>query len=72
MQPVGDAVTAREWLRAVAELAISVAPASQQHGLAPREDMMCEPLVERLIDDVAANGSMIVGRAEIGPWSRTR
>jgi ubiquinone/menaquinone biosynthesis C-methylase UbiE len=68
---VGDAETAREWLRAVAELAITLAPSIQAHGIATPEDMDCDTLVERLIEDVAANRSVIVGRAEMGAWART-
>ena len=67
---IGDSETAREWLGAVAELAISLAPSIQAHGIATPEEMDCGTLVERVIDDVATNRSMIVGRAEIGAWTR--
>ena len=65
---VGDTATASEWLRAVAELAIVLAPVMEQHGVASLDEIGCDTLVDRLLEDVAANNSMIVGRAEIGAW----
>ena len=42
----------------------------EEKAVASLAEMGCETLVERVIEDVAANGSMIVGRAEIGAWVR--
>jgi ubiquinone/menaquinone biosynthesis C-methylase UbiE len=67
---VGDAATESEWLRAVAELTIVLAPAMEQQGVASLDEIGCDTLVGRMIEDVAANNSMIVGRAEIGAWVR--
>jgi hypothetical protein len=67
---IGNAVSAAEWLLAVAELVIVVAPTIEQQGIATLADIGCETLAERLVDDVSKHGSMIIGRAEIGAWTR--
>jgi SAM-dependent methyltransferase len=67
---IGDAVSAEDWLRAVAELIIVLAPAIEQHGLATRAEMEVETLAKRIIAEVAANSSTVVGRAEIGAWAQ--
>lgn len=65
---IGDAVSAEDWLRSVAELIIVLAPTIEQHGLATRAEMEVETLAERIIAEVAANNSIVIGRAEIGAW----
>jgi SAM-dependent methyltransferase len=69
---IGDAVSTAEWLRAVAELVIVLAPTIERQGIASLADIGCETLFERLIEDVAKHHSMIIGRAEIGAWARVR
>lgn len=67
---IGDAVSAEDWLRAVAELAIVLAPAMAQHGVATANEIRADTLADRIIREVADNNSTIVGRAEIGAWVR--
>ncbi len=67
---IGDAITAEEWLRAVAELTIVLAPTMEQQGVASLVTIGCDTLIDRVIQDVSANHSMVVGRAQIGAWSR--
>ena len=67
---IGDSVSAAEWLHAVAELAIVLAPAIEQQGVATAAEIGAETLADRIIQDVAGNRSTIVGRAEIGAWAR--
>jgi SAM-dependent methyltransferase len=67
---IGDAITAGDWLRAVAELTIVLAPTMEQQGVASLANIGCDTLVDRVIQDVSANHSIVVGRAEIGAWSR--
>jgi ubiquinone/menaquinone biosynthesis C-methylase UbiE len=67
---VGDAVTALDWLHAVADLISVIAPAVQQQGLATRAEIGVETLAARIAAEVAANSSIVVGRAEIGAWVR--
>jgi ubiquinone/menaquinone biosynthesis C-methylase UbiE len=63
---IGDAVSAEEWLRAVAELTIVLSPTMEKQGVASLAEIEGDTLAERVIQDVAERGSMIVGRAEIG------
>ena len=65
-----NAVSAAEWLRAVAELTIVLAPTIERLGIASAEDIGCETLVDRVKEDVVRQRSMVVGRAEIGAWTR--
>ena len=67
---IGDAISAAEWLRAVAELTIVLAPTMEQQGVATLADLECATLGDRLIQDVAAAHSTVIGRAEIGAWVR--
>ena len=67
---IGDATTAAEWLRAVAELAIVLAPTMEQHGVATAAEIGAETLADRIAGEVAAGGGIVVGRAEIGAWTR--
>jgi hypothetical protein len=67
---IGDAVSAAEWLRAIAELIIVLAPTMERQGIASLSEIAGETLVERLVEDVSKHHSMIVGRAEIGAWAR--
>ena len=66
---VGDVVSAAEWLRALAELAIVLVPAMEQQGVATAAEVGSDTLVDRVIEDVAAGG-IVIGRAEIGAWVR--
>jgi SAM-dependent methyltransferase len=68
---IGNGVSAAEWVRSVAELVIVLAPAMERQGIATLAEIGRETLVERLAEDVAKHRSMIIGRAEIGAWTRT-
>jgi ubiquinone/menaquinone biosynthesis C-methylase UbiE len=67
---VGDAVSAAEWLHAVADVAIASLPAMERHGVATSADLGSDTIVDRLVQEVAAGGGIVIGRAEIGAWSR--
>jgi SAM-dependent methyltransferase len=67
---IGDASSAAEWLRAVADLAIALIPAMERHHVATAADLDGDTLADRLIQEVATGGSIVVGRSEIGAWSR--
>jgi ubiquinone/menaquinone biosynthesis C-methylase UbiE len=67
---IGDAVTAEEWLRSVADLITVIAPSIAQLGLATQAEIGAKTLAERIVRDVAANSSIVIGRAEIGAWVR--
>jgi ubiquinone/menaquinone biosynthesis C-methylase UbiE len=67
---VGDAVSAGEWLRAVADIAIVLLPAMEQHGVATSADLGSDTLADRIAQEVTSGGGIIIGRAEIGAWSQ--
>lgn len=67
---IGDSVSAAEWLRAVAELTLVLAPTMQRQGVASAAEIGSETLVDRVIREAAENHSTIIGRAEIGAWVR--
>ena len=58
--------------RAVAELTIVLAPTMERQGVASLAEIGCETLVERIVEDASKHRSMVVGRAEIGAWTRIR
>ena len=67
---IGDAISAREWLRHVAELAIVLAPTMEEQGVATQVEIGSDTLIDRVIQDVEAHRSIVIGRAEIGAWVR--
>ena len=67
---IGDAVSAEAWLRAVADIVITLQPAMEQHGVATSVDVGPDTIADRLVQEVASRGGIVVGRAEIGAWSR--
>jgi 2-polyprenyl-3-methyl-5-hydroxy-6-metoxy-1,4-benzoquinol methylase len=69
---IGDATSAAEWLRAVAELAIVLAPTMEQQGVATAAEIGSDTLADRMVQEVAAGGGIVIGRAEIGAWVRVR
>jgi 2-polyprenyl-3-methyl-5-hydroxy-6-metoxy-1,4-benzoquinol methylase len=67
---IGDAASAADWLRAVAELAIVLAPTMEQQGVATAAEIGSDTLADRVEQAVAAGGGIVIGRAEIGAWTR--
>ncbi len=57
-------------LRLVAGLAGTLAEAMEQLGVATAAELGLETLTERMISEAAASGSVMLGRFEIGAWSR--
>ena len=67
---IGNAYSAAEWLRAVADLAIVLAPTMERHVVATLAEIGSDTLADRIVQEVAAGGGIVVGRAEIGAWVR--
>jgi SAM-dependent methyltransferase len=67
---IGDAVSASEWLRAVADIAITMLPTMEQYGIATPADVGVDTIADRLVEEVASGGGIVIGRAEIGAWSQ--
>jgi SAM-dependent methyltransferase len=54
----------------IADLVETLLPAVERLGVATAADVNMETLATRLQNEVVANDSVIVGRSEIGAWSR--
>jgi SAM-dependent methyltransferase len=67
---VGGGSQCKEWLGAIAELVRSLSPEIENLGIATAAEIEIETLTERLRREVLANDSLIIGRTEIGIWSR--
>jgi hypothetical protein len=61
---------ARFFLQAVADLVGSVLPTMERLGVATAAEAEVATLAERLRLEVTAAESVIIGRSEIGAWSR--
>jgi 2-polyprenyl-3-methyl-5-hydroxy-6-metoxy-1,4-benzoquinol methylase len=67
---IGGAVQVGEWLRAVGDIIASLLPEMERLGVAMTDEVELATLTDRLRRDVATNDSVIIGRSEIGAWSR--
>ncbi len=54
----------------IADLVETLLPAMEQLGVATAAEVNIETLAMRLQNEVVSNGSVVVGRSEIGAWSR--
>jgi len=59
------------FLDALCGLIAALSPAIMRFGIATGAEMGIETLAERMKSEVEANGSVIIGRSEIGIWART-
>lgn len=67
---VSPAQHAQPWLRAVGDMVESLLPAIERHKLATMEEVDVPTLRDRLWTEVTESQSTIVGRSEIGMWTR--
>lgn len=67
---IGDATSAAEWLRAVAELAILLALTMELQGVATAAVIRGDTLAGRVIREVEVGGEIFIGRAKMGAWVR--
>jgi SAM-dependent methyltransferase len=67
---VGGSESAGDWLNMIAELVRTLLPAMARLGVATPAEVDVESLADRLRREVAAGGGIVVGRSEIGAWSR--
>ena len=54
----------------IGDLAATMAPVMEQAGVTTASNLMPETLNERMRSEVARNGGVVVGRYEVGAWSR--
>jgi hypothetical protein len=67
---IGGGAASADFLQALADLIETLIPSMEQLGVATLSEVDVETLVERLMHEATENGSVIVGRAEIGAWAR--
>lgn len=67
---VAGPAEATDFLKAMADMIAILLPSMEQHGVATAAEVQPATLFERLVDELNSTGSVIVGRAEIGAWSR--
>ena len=67
---VAGAANNADPLHLVADLAGTLADTMERLGVATAAEIGLETLAERMINEAAASGSVILGRFEIGAWSR--
>ena len=67
---IGGGVDASDWLFVVAELVGVLLPEIERLGVATAAEVGIDTLFDRMQAEVIASGSVIVGRSEIGVWSR--
>jgi uncharacterized NAD-dependent epimerase/dehydratase family protein len=53
-----------------ADVAVTLAAAMEETGVATADELGADSLVDRIVQEMTANQSVIVGRAEIGGWTR--
>jgi hypothetical protein len=67
---VGGGSAASQWLHIVVELVAVLLPEMERLGIATAEEVGIDSLLDRLRREVIGSGSVIIGRSEIGVWTR--
>jgi SAM-dependent methyltransferase len=67
---IGGSEGGAAWLEVIAETVRSILPEMERLGLATAAEVDVETLADRLRREVAAAGGIVIGRTEIGAWSR--
>ena len=67
---VAGAANNADPLHLVADIAGTLADTMERLGVATAAELGLETLAERMISEAAASGSVILGRFEVGAWSR--
>ena len=67
---VGGASSRTNGLDLIADLAATMSPVMEQMGVATLAEVDPETLYDRMKAEVEANGSVVLGRYEIGAWTR--
>jgi SAM-dependent methyltransferase len=68
--PIAGGAQVGTMLEQVAGLVDSLAPAMERHGVATAEEIGSESLLQRLQDEARTEKSVILGRLQVGCWSR--
>lgn len=67
---VGAGSSAERWLRALVDIVQTLLPTMEAHGVVDAAEVELRTLAERLIREVGESGATIIGRSEVGAWTR--
>lgn len=67
---IGGGANASDQVHLTTDLAMTLASDIERLGVATADELGVETLSERVVREVNKNQSVVVGRAEIGAWSR--
>ena len=67
---IGAGADSSEVVELLAELALTMLPEMERLGVVSAGEVAAETLVERIHRDVIAEDSVVVGRSEVGAWTR--
>ena len=67
---IGGGSATHPFLEALSGLIATLAPAMERLGVATQAEVGIATLADRMKHEVEANGSVIIGRSEVGAWAR--
>lgn len=67
---IGAGSSAEVWLRALVDIVATLLPTIEAHGVADAAEVGIGTLAQRLVREVRESGATIIGRSEVGAWSR--
>ena len=67
---IGGGPACSDFLQAVADLIDILLPTMERQGITTASEVAVATLAERLRQEVTANASVIIGRSEVGAWTR--
>ncbi|MCH9668760.1 MAG: class I SAM-dependent methyltransferase [Actinomycetia bacterium] len=67
---IGAGSSAEVWLRALVDIVQTLLPTMEAQGVVDAAEVGLGTLAERLIREVRESGATVVGRSEVGAWSR--
>jgi ubiquinone/menaquinone biosynthesis C-methylase UbiE len=67
---VGGSGSPRNGAGMIADLVVTMAPVMEEVGVTTMEKLAPATLKARMLDEIAMNSSVVVGRSEVGAWSR--
>jgi SAM-dependent methyltransferase len=67
---IGGGANSTDIVHFKTDLACTLVPAMERFGVATASEVNAQNLAERMLDEIIDSASIIVGRSEIGAWSR--
>jgi hypothetical protein len=70
-QQIGGGETAFEAVRLIVDLIRTQIDSVVASGVATEDEIEIDTLMDRVMREIAANGSTVAGRGEVGAWAKT-